>query len=97
MYVMTRFDAGLFPPEEAEAFVEQLFAGEIGQGTWDREKANFRVRPEAAPRTRLSKEDAAEIKAHIIRLYRQFLAEGETAQNWEEPLLSFMRQMPSVF
>jgi hypothetical protein len=67
-YAMTRFNAELFPPEEAEAFNSLLF-----------EKT-------------LSAADATEIKAHIINLYRRFLAEGEKTQNWDEPLLQFLRR-----
>jgi hypothetical protein len=40
--------------------------------------------------------DAAEIKAHIISLYRRFVEEGTSAQSWEEPLLNFMRRMPRL-
>jgi hypothetical protein len=67
-YAMTRFNAELFPPAEAEAFAALLF------------------------KTSLPEADATEIKAHIIRLYRRFIAEGEKAQNWKEPLLRFLRQ-----
>jgi hypothetical protein len=49
------------------------------------------VRPGAAPATRISAADAAEITAHIINLYRRFLDGGKTAGSWEEPLLHFMR------
>ena len=101
LYGMTCFDERLFPPEEAEAFAALLFgeappapafAGNL--------PANYRVRPWAAPRTGLSAEDSAEIKAYIISLYRRFLAEGKNAEasggghTWEEPLLNFMRPMP---
>jgi hypothetical protein len=43
--------------------------------------------------TSLPAADAAEIKAHIISLYRRFLAEGEKAQSWEDPLLHFLRRI----
>ena len=98
LYAMTRFDGELFPPEEAETFASLLFeapppAAPSRQGTIP---ANYRVRPYASPRTKLPVADAAEIKAHIINLYRHFLAEGKTAQNWEEPLLDFLRRMPAL-
>jgi len=96
LYAMTRFDPALFPPEEAEAFAAQLFgkappppAGSDGVAL-----TNPKVRPHAVPKTRLPEEDAAEIKAHIVSLFRRFLAEGETAQPWNEPLLRFISQMP---
>jgi hypothetical protein len=95
LYAMTCFDPKLFPPEEAEAFTGLLF-GEAPPPETGRVPANYKVRPCAAPRTRLPAEDAAEIKAHIVGLYRRFLAEGKTARNWEEPLLDFMRQMPKA-
>jgi hypothetical protein len=72
-YAMTRFDADLFPPEEAAAFTDLLFE------------------------TSLPATDAAEIKNHIISLYRRFLAEGENVQSWEEPLLQFLRQPDNYF
>jgi hypothetical protein len=72
LYAMTRFDPGLFPPEEAEAFTALLFGENL---------------PAA---------DSSEIKAHIIDLYRRFVAEGTSAQSWEEPLLHFMRRMPRL-
>jgi hypothetical protein len=52
------------------------------------------VRPWAAPKTKLPAADIAEIKAHIINLYRQFLAKGKNAKSWEEPLLDFMSRLP---
>jgi hypothetical protein len=80
MYAMTCFDAELFPPEEAEAFTSLLFGDPP---------------PVAAPRTNLPPADAAEIRAHILSLYRLFLAEGKTARDWTEPLMRFLRQMPA--
>jgi hypothetical protein len=72
-YAMTRFNAELFPPEEAEAFTALLFE------------------------TSLPAAEAVEVKAHIISLYRRFLAEGEKAKNWEEPLLQFLRRTKDYF
>jgi hypothetical protein len=40
------------------------------------------------------KEDAPEIRAHILNLYRSFIQNGETAPSWEEPLLAFLRTQP---
>ncbi len=98
MYAMTRYDPGLFPPEDAEAFANLLFgevpAAELAPN--GRPLANERVRPSAAPRTKLPVADAAAVKAHIIDLYRQFLAAGENAPRWEEPLVQFMREMPQA-
>ena len=93
LYAMTCFDGKRFPPEEAEAFTELLFRGSPSAVVPGAVK-NSHLRPGAAPRTKLPAADAAEIRAHIISLYRLFLAEGKTARNWTEPLLRFMRQMP---
>ena len=92
MYAMTRFDQTLFPPEEAEAFAALLFGTPPPPPFAD--AAKNRLRPCAAPRTSLPPADAAEIRAHILSLYRLFLAEGKDAREWTEPLLRFMRQMP---
>jgi len=96
LYAMTCFDGELFPPQEAEAFTELLFRDPPPPPDAAVPKAlkNYQLRPCAAPRTKLPAADAAEVRAHIISLYRLFLAEGKTAQNWTEPLLGFMRQMP---
>jgi hypothetical protein len=98
MYAMTCFDPNLFPPEEAEAFTGLLFGDPPPQASAGSPVAGpeNRLRPSAAPRTKLPPADAAEIRAHILSLYRLFLTEGKTARNWVEPLLGFMRQMPKA-
>jgi len=95
LYAITRFDGELFPPEEAEAFIKQLF-GEAPPPCilTGRQPANYKVRPWAAPRTKIPPEDASIIRAHITSLFRRFLEEGMTTRKWEEPLLNFMRQHP---
>jgi hypothetical protein len=40
----------------------------------------------------LPPEDGETVRAHIMKLYREFLAEGAAAGNWDEPLLSFLRR-----
>jgi len=95
LYAMTCFDRVLFPPEEAEAFIALLFCEAPPPPADANDSMPYRkMRPWAVPKTRLSPEDIAEIKAHIVSLYRRFITEGETARKWEEPLLRFMRQMP---
>ena len=96
LYAMTRFDSALFPPDEALAFAESLFcdAPSTLPSAADHVQVNERVRPHAIPKIKIPAEDIAAIKAHIIALYRRFLAEGESAKNWEEPLLRFISQMP---
>jgi hypothetical protein len=95
LYAMTCFSGELFPPEEAESFVNLLFwetppapPSQIG-----RLPANYKTRPWAAPRTKIPAADALIIKTHIISLFRRFLEEGKTARKWEEPLLNFMKPM----
>jgi hypothetical protein len=92
MYAMTRFDETLFPPEEAEAFAALLFSDPPSVSPENPVKNNA-VHPSAAPRTKLPPSDIAEIKAHIISLYRRFLAEGkeEPARSWTAPLLRFLQ------
>jgi len=96
LYAMTCFDGKLFPPEEAEAFTALLFNDPppLPSSPAYCLPKNYRVRPWAAPRTSLPEADAAEIKTHIINLYRRFLAEGKIACNWTEPLLRFLQQSP---
>jgi hypothetical protein len=96
LYAMTRFDGELFRPQEAEDFINLLFGEVPGEVPPARTgQAKYKVRPWAAPRTKIPTADASVIKTHITSLFRRFLEEGKTAQNWEEPLLNFMRQLPS--
>jgi hypothetical protein len=37
----------------------------------------------------------AEIREHILSLYRRFLAQGEDAPGWEAPLLKFLEELPT--
>ena len=41
-----------------------------------------------------NKEDAEEIRRHILSLYRRFLAQGQEAPYWTEPLLAFLKELP---
>jgi hypothetical protein len=92
LYAMTCFDGELFRQEEAEDFIELLF-GEAPPALRTG-PAKYKVCPWAAPKTKIPDEDASVIKAHITGLFRRFLEEGKTTQNWEAPLLNFMRQHP---
>ena len=96
LYAMTRFDGGLFPPEEAEAFIKQLFWEAPPNAPAGRLPANYKVRPWSAPRSKIPPEDASIIKAHITDLFRRFIREGKTAQEWETPLINFMRMQPMI-
>jgi hypothetical protein len=79
LYAMTCFDPSLFPPEEAEDFSSRLFTNHETQ---------FHG-PVPSP----LKEDAPEIRAHILNLYRRFLNE-QGMGSWKEPLLAFLRGQP---
>ena len=96
LYAMTCFDPEAFPLQEAEAFTSLLFT-ETAQDNELKLPANCRVHPSAAPGTRLPQEVQAEIKAHILNLYRRFLYEKPQAKIWNEPLLNFMRSLPQGY
>ena len=100
LYAMTRFDPGQFPAEKMEAFANLLFnncenAGSIPvlEPEYVANIKNRNVHPGSTPKTMISPADEREITGHIIRLYRQFIAEGKTSKTWEEPLMNFMRQL----
>jgi hypothetical protein len=82
MYAMTCFDRALFPPEEAERFVSRLF-----------NKTEFAFAGLSGTELPVPG-DGKLIRAYIWELYRRFLAEGESAQSWEEPLIRFLRELP---
>nr|AGS51567.1 hypothetical protein [uncultured bacterium contig00004] len=89
LYAMTCFSPDLFPPKEAEAFVEQLFSPAPPPAAGVKYS---RVHPCAAPKTVIGEADKAEIKSHILTLYRQFLAEQKEGAFWGDPLLNFLRK-----
>ena len=96
LYAVTCFDSSLFPQEEAEAFCSLLFGqapDPVGPAGDARLLTNYKVHPSASPKTRLPDSVQAEIKAHIVNLYRNFLAQKTQAKTWEEPLLDFMRPL----
>jgi hypothetical protein len=88
LYAMTCFSPELFPPEEAEAFTQMLFSPAPDKSKMP---SGCRVHPAASPSTELPQADQAEIKSHILALYRRFLEEGKTCEFWGEPLVSFLR------
>jgi len=88
LYAMTRFSPDLFPPQEAAAFTALLFSPAPDAKNAPR---GSRVHPSAAPLTKLSETDKAQIKSHILSLYRRFLQEGENSMSWETPLINFLK------
>jgi len=91
LYAMTCFTPDIFPPEEAENFVENLF---IDPPSPLGISKNKHVHPSASPAIKLSDEDQFLIKEHILSLYYRFLQERKTAKTWKEPLLNFLKSMP---
>jgi hypothetical protein len=86
MYALTRFDPELFPPEEAKNFAARLFT------TGGAEPAS-----PADDLPWMSVETADLAREYIIKLYRSFLSQGETAasavterESWAKPLLDFL-------
>lgn len=88
LYGMTCFSPELFPPEEAKKFTELLFSPPPYA---DEETKKNKVHPSAAPATRISAQDQAQIKSHIMLLYNRFLEERKTSKNWYDPLLNFLK------
>jgi len=82
MYAMTRFDPVLFPPDEAERFAYGIFADMKIPGKAD----GGEIRREFCGEAR------REIRGYILSLYRRFLSEGESCDDWTEPLLSFLKE-----
>jgi hypothetical protein len=78
MYAMSRFEAALFPPDEAEVFVNGLFCPS---------GAN----PGGAE---VRKEDIPVIRTHILELYRSFMEEGKKDDDWRTPLFRFLAALP---
>ena len=69
MYAIHCFAPSLFPPEEAERFVDSLLR---------------------LPPSLVAEEAAAEIRLHILNLYKSFLEERKTAAAWEDVLVNFL-------
>jgi len=43
-----------------------------------------------------NEEDGDLIREHILSLYRRFISEGDSAVDWKEPLLNFLKEQPKV-
>ena len=41
-----------------------------------------------------NKTDAAEIRSHILKLYRRFLSETKPGEAWTKPLFAFLKEFP---
>ncbi|MDR0399325.1 MAG: hypothetical protein LBH51_00090 [Treponema sp.] len=78
MYAMTRFDGAAFPPEEAERFGAELFAGDSA-----RTATLPRIGPEAGER----------VREHILELYRRLCRQAGAGEDWARPLLDFLEPL----
>ena len=76
MYAMTRFNPALFPPAEAEHFASGIFEDTKIPGKANCGEMHHEVR--------------REIQEYILSLYLRFLSEGESCDDWTEPLLNFL-------
>jgi len=88
LYAMTCFDPVNFPKEEAEEFIKLLFSP-APEG--DESLRKIKVHPAASPLIKISDADKADIRGHIVSLYRKFLSERDESRPWYEPLLKFLR------
>ena len=89
LYGMTCFSNGYFSPEEAEKFTNLLFSP---PPECDEALRKIRVHPGASPLTKINDTDQAEIKNHILSLYRRYLSERDMSRPWYEPVLKFLRE-----
>jgi hypothetical protein len=86
LYAMCCYRNDLFPQEEAEKLLDLVFSPIPDFGVHTKN-----VHPSYAPKTRLTDDVKAEIKEHILNLFRRFLSERNTAKSWDEPLLRFLK------
>lgn len=93
LYAVTCFVPELFPQEEAESFIELLFASAPSAGLAPQ---GCSVHPCASPSINLPEEDREAISSHILNLYKRFLSEKEKSKTWNEPVLNFLRSMPQA-
>jgi hypothetical protein len=86
LYVMNRFESSFFTTADAEAFVYGLF----------RTKEAPDIPVEYAPFYKgdlIQSGDIPWLREHIMSLYRFFL-ESAQGDNWETPILEFLRRLP---
>jgi len=88
LYGMTCFTPDLFTVKEAEEFTNLLFSPAPAA---DEEVKKNKVHPAAAPKTCIPSEDQAQIKEHILKLYKRFLDERKDYKNWYDVLLNFLK------
>jgi len=89
LYAMNCYSNDLFPPEEADDFMNLLFSPipdfcELHTKT---------IHPSAAPKTKLPVTVQNEIKEYILMLFRRFISERKSFESWDEPLLRFLKSV----
>jgi len=89
LYAMTCFDPELFPPKEAENFINLLYSPAPDKSTMPKRS---RVHPAASPKIDISEEDQAQIKSHILTLYRKLIKERDILKPWYDPILNFLKK-----
>jgi len=89
LYAMNCYDNALFPPEEAERFLNLLFSPMPDFG----ELHTKDIHPSFAPKTKLPVTVQNEIKEYILNLFRRLVSERKSAKSWEEPLVRFLKSV----
>jgi len=79
MYAMTKFDSQLFPPEEAERFVSDIFI--------DAEKPNKADADEI-------REHIVSLYRRFLAQSQASNGDCKPARDWTEPLLAFLKEHP---
>jgi hypothetical protein len=95
LYAMSRHYPELFPPEEAAAFVGDLFPAEAGPPSASGFASSAKLSEKAGDEPMgpfTAPEDGRKIREHIISLYRSFLDEKDPL--WAGPLLRYLKKLP---
>jgi len=87
LYAMNSFSNELFPPEEAEKFLNLLFSPIPDFGVHTKS-----IHPSYAPKTKIPQDVKDEIKEYILNLFKRFISERNSSKSWTEPLLKFLKQ-----
>jgi len=88
LYAMNSYSNELFPPEEAEKFLNLLFSPIPDFGVHIKN-----IHPSYAPKTKIPQEVKTEIKEYILNLFKRFLSERNSSKSWIEPLLNFLKNL----
>jgi len=86
LYAMNCFSNELFPPQEAEDFLNLLFSQIPDFGVHTKN-----IHPSYAPKTKIPQDVKNEIKEYILTLFKRLLYERKSSKSWTEPLLNFLK------